>query len=154
MRSIRAEGLLRLGMTMAERGRLHAAGFGEGEGEGEDGGEWSGAEGEGEGGEGGVWHGHEGWGRAVESVAALSLRDDVDYSRPVAAVSFSLLSIGDDQALVQNADLDVKQRMYSQTTLDSEHSQGSHQPPDVPYHSHPHPHTGLHQVSTSDASAS
>ena len=29
------------------------------------------------------------WGNAVESVAALSLRDDVDYSRPVAAVSGS-----------------------------------------------------------------
>lgn len=77
MRSIRAEGLLRLGMTMGDRRAGALTG-----GEEERGGEW-------EGGEGGGYYG--GWGNAnaVESVAALSLRDDVDYSRPVAAVSFS-----------------------------------------------------------------
>lgn len=64
--SIRAEGLLRLGMTMADRRRR---GWGDEDDE----------EGYGEGAVGG--------GGAVGSTAALSLRDDVDYSRPVAAVS-------------------------------------------------------------------
>lgn len=85
MRMIRAEGLLRLGMTMGGRGAplRHVGG---GASEGEEGAEWEG-EGGVRGGGGYYGGGGAGWGNAVESVAALSLRDDVDYSRPVAAVS-------------------------------------------------------------------